>query len=96
VFAEARGQIAELANDWDGYMGVIPKTSATVAEVLKDYGYHTGAWGEWHNTPAEQTTAAAPFDYWPTGTQALYDEAKQQGWIIISMKNDWKRIFAFE
>jgi phosphoserine phosphatase len=29
-------------------------------------------------------------------TQALYDEAKQQGWVVISMKNDWKRIFAFD
>jgi phosphoglycolate phosphatase-like HAD superfamily hydrolase len=29
-------------------------------------------------------------------TQALYDEAKEKGWIIISMKHDWKRIFAFE
>ena len=38
----ASGQITELANDWDGYMGTIPKSSATVAEVLKDYGYHTG------------------------------------------------------
>jgi hypothetical protein len=27
------GQIGELANDWDGYLGVIPKSSATVAEV---------------------------------------------------------------
>ena len=31
-----------------------------------------------------------------TFTQELYDEAKKQGWIVISMKNDWKRIFAFE
>jgi phosphoglycolate phosphatase-like HAD superfamily hydrolase len=31
-----------------------------------------------------------------TFTQALYDEAKKQGWPVISMKNDWKRIFAFE
>jgi len=29
-------------------------------------------------------------------TQALYDEATKQGWVIISMKKDWKRIFAFE
>ena len=28
--------------------------------------------------------------------QALYDQAKKQGWTVISMKNDWKRIFAFE
>jgi hypothetical protein len=31
-----------------------------------------------------------------TFTQALYDEAKQQGWVVISMKSDWNRIFAFE
>ncbi len=31
-----------------------------------------------------------------TFTQALYDEAKARGWIVISMKNDWKRIFAWE
>jgi len=27
---------------------------------------------------------------------ALHDEAKKRGWVIISMKDDWKRIFAFE
>ncbi|HTY43489.1 MAG TPA: HAD family hydrolase [Thermoanaerobaculia bacterium] len=31
-----------------------------------------------------------------TFTQALYDEAKKKGWTVISMKNDWKKIFAFE
>jgi arylsulfatase A-like enzyme len=61
------GQIAELANDWDGYAGTIPKSSATGAEVLRNYGYKTAAFGKWHNTPAEQTTAAGPFDYWPAG-----------------------------
>jgi phosphoglycolate phosphatase-like HAD superfamily hydrolase len=29
-------------------------------------------------------------------TQALYDEATKQGWFVISMKNDWKRIFTFD
>jgi phosphoglycolate phosphatase-like HAD superfamily hydrolase len=28
--------------------------------------------------------------------QALYDQAMKQGWTVISMKNDWKRIFAWE
>ena len=27
---------------------------------------------------------------------ALYDEAIKKGWTVISMKNDWKRIFAFD
>ena len=31
-----------------------------------------------------------------TFTQALYDEAKNKGWVVISMKNDWRRVFAFE
>jgi phosphoglycolate phosphatase-like HAD superfamily hydrolase len=29
-------------------------------------------------------------------TQALYDEAKSKAWTVISMKNDWNRIFAFD
>jgi hypothetical protein len=31
-----------------------------------------------------------------TFTQALYDEAMKRGWTVMSMKNDWKKIFAFE
>jgi phosphoglycolate phosphatase-like HAD superfamily hydrolase len=29
-------------------------------------------------------------------SRALYDQAKKQGWVVISMKNDWKKVFAFE
>ncbi|MEY3897002.1 MAG: hypothetical protein RLZZ214_2523, partial [Verrucomicrobiota bacterium] len=61
------GQIAAIANDFDGFSGVIPKSSATVAEVLKNYGYNTGVWGKWHNTPEEQITSKGPFEFWPTG-----------------------------
>lgn len=31
-----------------------------------------------------------------TFTQALYEEAKKNGWEVISMKNEWKRVFAFD
>ena len=65
--ARRSGTIAERALDWDGYTGVIPKTSATVAEVLQHYGYKTAAFGKWHNTPATETTAMGPMDRWPTG-----------------------------
>jgi hypothetical protein len=40
------GQIAAIANDFDGFSGTIPKSSATVAEVLKNYGYNTGCLGQ--------------------------------------------------
>ena len=29
-----------------------------------------------------------------TFTQELYDEAMNDGWVVISMKNDWRRVFA--
>jgi len=31
-----------------------------------------------------------------TFPQALYDEAVKKGWIVISMKSDWKTVFTFE
>ena len=60
------GIIAEFANDWDGYRGVIPKSSATIAEVLRNYGYATSAFGKDHNTPVDQL-ANGPYDRTPTG-----------------------------
>jgi len=60
------GQISALANEFDGFTGIVPKSSAMLPEVLKDYGYNTGAWGKWHNTPEDQITSKGPFDYWPT------------------------------
>jgi len=60
------GQIAELANDWDGYTGIIPKSSATIAEVLGYYGYATAAFGEDHNTPVD-ALGNGPCDRFPTG-----------------------------
>jgi arylsulfatase A-like enzyme len=67
------GTIAERAVDWDGYTGVIPRTSATLAKVLGYYGYKTAAFGKWHNTPATETTAMGPFTLWPTGEGIGFD-----------------------
>jgi arylsulfatase A-like enzyme len=60
------GQIAEFANDWDGYTGVIPKTSATLAEVLGHYGYASAAFGKDHNTPID-ALGNGPYGRFPTG-----------------------------
>ena len=60
------GQIAELANDWDGYSGHIPKSSALVADVLKDYGYSTAAWGKWHTKRRSSSTGLSTRCAWST------------------------------
>jgi hypothetical protein len=31
-----------------------------------------------------------------TFSQAMYDMAKNQNWVVVNMKNDWKQIFAWE
>src|SRR5210317_450542 len=61
------GQIAELASDWDGYEGIIPKSTATFSQVLQYYGYNTAAFGKWHNTPVTDVSKVGPFDRYPTG-----------------------------
>ena len=61
------GQISEFASDWDGYIGAIPKEDATLMQVLGAYGYTSGAFGKWHNTPTTDVTPSGPFDQWPTG-----------------------------
>ena len=40
--------------------------------------------------------AGLPYTKLGTFTPALHEEAKKSGWTVISMKNDWKRIFPFE
>ncbi len=61
------GTIAEAASDHPGYNAIWPKRAASIAEVLKDAGYNTAAFGKWHNTPPWEVSAAGPFDRWPTG-----------------------------
>ena len=61
------GSVTELATAFDGYTSVIPRSAATVAEILRQHGYNTAAFGKWHNTPPWETSAAGPFDRWPTG-----------------------------
>ncbi|MBD2411948.1 sulfatase-like hydrolase/transferase [Nostoc calcicola FACHB-3891] len=61
------GVVEELATGYPGYTTVLPKSAATVAEILRQNGYNTAAFGKWHNTPDFETSAAGPFDRWPTG-----------------------------
>jgi arylsulfatase A-like enzyme len=61
------GNIPEGASAFPGYDCIIPKEAATVVEILKQYGYSTGAFGKWHVTPAHEQSLTGPFDRWPTG-----------------------------
>ncbi|MEB8327259.1 arylsulfatase [Dietzia kunjamensis] len=60
------GVIAEMGTRAPGYTGMRPDSSATIARVLRGNGYATGAFGKMHQTPPWETTAAGPFDRWPT------------------------------
>ena len=59
--------ITEAATGYPGNFGTMPKSAATIAEVLKQNGYNTFAFGKWHLTPYTNYTAAGPFDRWPLG-----------------------------
>jgi arylsulfatase A-like enzyme len=61
------GMIMERSLGYPGYDSVMPKSCGTVAEVLKQNGYNTAWFGKNHNVPDWQSSAAGPFDLWPTG-----------------------------
>lgn len=61
------GGIPEGANSFPAYDSVIPRSSATVAEILRQNGYATACIGKWHLTPVWEQGPAGPFDRWPTG-----------------------------
>jgi arylsulfatase len=46
---------------------VIPFENGFLSEILQQQGYNTYCVGKWHLTPAEQVSAAGPYDRWPLG-----------------------------
>jgi len=67
-------------------------TGAGAGARLKMLLLHDDAAREYAYGPAQ----GLPDSKVGTFTPALYDEAKKVGWTVISMKNDWKRVFPFE
>jgi arylsulfatase A-like enzyme len=63
----ASGNITELATGFDGYNSLVPKTCASVGEILKGNGWNTGWWGKAHNVPDWKSSTSGPFDLWPVG-----------------------------
>ncbi len=75
-----------------GDQQMLEYTQAGSASSLEMLVLHDDAQREYAYGPAQ----GLPDTKVGTFTQALYDEAKSKGWIVISMKNDWKRIFPWE
>ena len=61
------GYLQEWATGFPSYNNMIPKSTATVAQVLKGNGYGTAWFGKNYNTPDWESSIAGPFDRWPTG-----------------------------
>lgn len=61
------GNLVEFATPHPGYTGVIPKSAATVARLLRDNDYDTAMFGKHHDVPMAEQSMVGPFDRWPTG-----------------------------
>ncbi len=61
------GIIMERSLGYPGYDSVMPKSAGSIGEILRQNGYNTAWFGKNHNVPGWQSSAAGPFDLWPTG-----------------------------
>jgi phosphoglycolate phosphatase-like HAD superfamily hydrolase len=81
-----RRPIAAFGNS-DGDQQMLEWTQAGGGARLMMLVHHDDATREWAYGPESKIG---------TFSDSLMAEAKKDGWTVISMKDDWKRIFAFE
>ena len=60
------GSIMETATAFPGNNGVRPQSITPMAEVLRQNGFSTAAYGKYHETPPWEISQAGPYDRWPT------------------------------
>lgn len=60
------GSIMETGTAFPGNTGVRPQSITPIAEVLRQNGFSTAAFGKYHETPPWEISAAGPYDRWPT------------------------------
>ena len=65
--SNAMSCITEGSTGYPGGNGNIPFENGMLSEILLQRGYNTYALGKWHLTPADQASAAGPYDRWPLG-----------------------------
>ena len=59
------GAVLNTPSAYPGYNGMLPKSAATLAEILRQNGYGTAAFGKWHLAPEWESSPAGPYDRWP-------------------------------
>ena len=60
-----QAKITEVATSFPGATGMLPNDVATVAEMLRQNGYSTAAYGKHHETAVWEISPSGPFDRWP-------------------------------
>jgi hypothetical protein len=86
-----RRPIAAFGNS-DGDLQMLEWTAAGDGRSLEMLVYHDDAEREYAYGPA----GGLPDTHFGTFSQSTMDEAKKSGWVVVSMKKDWKRIFGSE
>ncbi|EXI78212.1 MAG: haloacid dehalogenase-like hydrolase [Candidatus Accumulibacter appositus] len=86
-----RRPVAAFGNS-DGDREMLEWTGAGKGARLMMLVSHDDAEREYAYGPAN----GLPDTKFGTFSQSTMDEAKQKGWIVISMKNDWQRVFSFQ
>jgi phosphoserine phosphatase len=86
-----RRPVAAFGNS-DGDRQMLEWTGAGDGARLMMLMFHDDAKREYAYGPAK----GLPDSKFGTFPQSLMDEANKKGWLVISMKKDWKRIFAFQ
>jgi len=60
------GAIMELATAFTGNTGIRPLQTTPFAEILRQNGYSTAAFGKYHETPPWEVSVSGSYDRWPT------------------------------
>ena len=62
------GSVMEIATGFKGNQGIRPDNAKYVAEILRQNGYSTAAFGKWHETATWEVSVSGPYFRWPTNS----------------------------
>ncbi|MEZ4412048.1 MAG: arylsulfatase [Gemmatimonadales bacterium] len=60
------GAIMEVSTGFTGNTGIRPLSTTPLAEILRQNGYSTAAFGKYHETPPWEVSVSGAYDRWPT------------------------------